>query len=158
MTPTTAQLIADALGQSLYTERRNRPTDNAQENLMGRTHYVDPGTLRFHKSRVLSARPAMSGAAFLIVESCALDYNNTQRGFRAVLFDLIGNTLYHPKLEECRRSRDAAMRDYNRWLTDFDPVNHYRGELADQADAALKRAAQLHAVAGALAEPFAEAA
>jgi hypothetical protein len=133
MTPTTAQLIADALGQSPYTERRNRPTDNAQENLMGRTHYVDPGTLRFHKSRVLSARPAMGGAFFLIVESCALDYNNTQRGFRAVLFDLIGNTMYHPKLEECRRSRDAAMRDYEKWLATFDPIQHYAAALNDRA-------------------------
>ena len=134
MEKTTTLLIADALRLTIYQERRNHPADNAQENLMGRTHYVDPGTLRFHKSRIVSARPIMAGAFFLIIESCALDYENTRRGFRAVLFDLAGDTVYHPKLEECRRTREQASRDFDKWLGTFDPLAHYRTEMLERAD------------------------
>ena len=92
----TARLIADTLSEALFTDRYQNATSNAQENLMGRTHYVDPQTLRFHKSRILSGRPVSMSAFFLIMESCALDYQNTRRGFRAVLFDLAGETVSCP--------------------------------------------------------------
>jgi hypothetical protein len=134
MTPATAKLIAAALHAPLYTERRNHPVDNAQENLSGRTHYADTATLRFHKSRILSARPMMSGAFFLVIESCALDYNNSKRGARAVLFDLLGDTVYRPKLEECHRTRAQASAAYWRWLESFDPVDHYRNTLQRKAE------------------------
>jgi hypothetical protein len=134
MTHDNARLIADAIRTTLFTERRNHPIDNAQENLMGRTHYVDPGSLRFHKSRILSARPIMSGAFFLIIESCALDYDNTRRGVRAVLFDLMGETVYRPSLEECRRTRDQASRDFETWLGHFDPIAHYRAAMLERAE------------------------
>ena len=39
-----------------YKTESDHPKVNAQRNLMGRTHYVDPDTLRWHKSRILSAR------------------------------------------------------------------------------------------------------
>ena len=133
MTPNTARRIADALHAAIYTERRNHSTDNAQENLGGRTHYADAGTLRFHKSRILSARPIMSGAFFLIIESCALDYENTRRGFRAVLFNLLGETVYRPKLEECRRTREQASADFWTWCNQFDELGHYRDAMNERA-------------------------
>jgi len=126
--------IANAFFVDAFKERRNHPADNAQENLMGRTHYVDPGSLRFHKSRILSACPIMSGAFFLIIESCALDFDNTQRGVRVVLFDLMGETVYRPSLEECRRTRDQASRDFDAWLGSFDPIAHYRAAMLEQAE------------------------
>jgi hypothetical protein len=133
MTPNTAQTIASALRAHLYNERRNHATDNAQDNLGGRTHYADAGTLRFHKSRILSARPIMSGAFFLIIESCALDMHNTRRGFRAVLFDLLGEAVYRPKLEECRRTREQASADFWSWCNQFDELGHYRDAMNERA-------------------------
>lgn len=133
MTPNTAQTIASALRAHLYNERRNHATDNAQDNLGGRTHYADAGTLRFHKSRILSARPIMSGAFFLIIESCALDMHNTRRGFRAVLFDLLGEAVYRPKLEECRRTREQASADFWAWCNQFDELGHYRDAMNERA-------------------------
>lgn len=128
-----AQKLAEALKTSLFRHESNRATLNAYLNLSRVTHYVDPTTLRFHHSRVLSARPVLDGTFFLIVESCALDYENTERGFRAVLFDLMGNAVYRPKLEQCRRSRNPAVRDYEKWLGMFDPVQHYAAALRERA-------------------------
>jgi hypothetical protein len=134
MTHDNTQAIAYTLRAGLYASRRSHPASNAQDNLTGRTHYVDPGTLRFHKSRILSARPIMSGAFFLIIESCALDFDNTRRGVRAVLFDLMGDTVYRPSLEHCRRTRDQASRDFEKWLGHFDPIAHYRAAMLERAE------------------------
>ena len=144
---TTARLIADALHAEIYTERRSHPASNAQENLGGRTHYVDPGTLRFHKSRILSARPIMSGAFFLIVESCAIDDKNTRRGFRAVMFDLMGDTVYRPSLEHCRRTREQASRDFEKWLGHFDPIAHYRAAMLERAERLFREGIDLRTAA-----------
>ena len=151
MTPNTARRIADALHAAIYTERRNHSTDNAQENLGGRTHYADAGTLRFHKSRILSARPIMSGAFFLIIESCALDMHNTRRGFRAVLFDLLGETVYRPTLEECRRTREQASADFWAWCNQFDELGHYRDAMNERADRHAREIVELQAAAAELA-------
>jgi len=40
----------------LFTRESGDPKTNAQRNLMGRTHYVDDATLRFHASRVTNNR------------------------------------------------------------------------------------------------------
>lgn len=93
----------------LYKNESSDPKTNAQRNLCMRTHYVDDATLRFHKSRVLSARHAAGGLLFCIVTSDALDYENRSRGFRYAIFDLFGHVLERPKLEEAfRRSETCA--------------------------------------------------
>lgn len=92
----------------LYRNESSHPLSNAQRNLCGRTYYVDQDALRYHKSRVLSARTTDNGLLFAIVTSDALDINNTQRGFRYVIFDLFGTVLERPKLDETfRTSRQA---------------------------------------------------
>ena len=124
-----------SLTQNLFQFRGySSPTDCAQDQLVGRTHYVDSDTLRFHKSRILSARPKFDGLCYQITESCALDPDNTRRGYRVVLFDLFGSTIYRPTLDECRRSREAAEKDFARWAETFDPIAHYRQNLAARAD------------------------
>ena len=128
----------------LYRERYfSNATDHAQDQLMGRTHYVDPQTLRFHKSRVLSARTIAEGLLFRVTESCALDPDNTRRGFRAVVFDIYGDAVYRPSLDQCRASRDPADRDCARWLESFDVVAHYRNAIESRAERMNKDAAAL---------------
>lgn len=140
MKPETVLSIAAALETRPFDPSGRTPTERAQNALAGITHYVDPNTLRFHHSRVTSARPVLGGAFFLIVETVALDFENTARGTRAVLFDLLGNPVYHPKLEETRRTRDHALRDFDRWLAGFDSMAHYRKAIAEKA-AGMERAA-----------------
>src|ERR1700722_1165075 len=95
---------------NLYRNESSNPKRNAQRNLIGRTHYVDEDTLRWHKSRVLSARHAADGLLFAIVTSDALDMNNTRRGFRFVIFDLFGTTLARLDLEHAFRTAAQAMK------------------------------------------------
>ena len=92
-----------------YKNESNHAATNAQHNLMGRTHYVDPGTLRWHKSRVLTARPTDDGLLFAITTSDALDMHNTRRGFRYVIFDLFGNVIKREKLEDAFKSHKQAL-------------------------------------------------
>lgn len=98
---------------SLYTNKGGSPKDNAQRNLAGRTHYVDSDTLRWHKSRILSARHVDGGLLFAIVESCALDMHNTRRGCRYVVFDIFGNVISRVALEDCWRT--SAQADKAMW-------------------------------------------
>tara|TARA_R110000868_G_scaffold92457_6_gene256621 strand:+ start:305 stop:739 length:435 start_codon:yes stop_codon:yes gene_type:complete len=82
-----------------YKSESSYPLPNAQRNLAGRTHYVDSDTLRFHKSRILSARAVDNGLLFAIVESVALDMHNSKRGNRFVIFDIAGNVISRNSLE-----------------------------------------------------------
>jgi hypothetical protein len=78
---------------TLFKQESFDPKNNAQRNLCGRTHYVDDDTLRFYKSRVISARHTEGGLLFAIVTSDAKDYQNRSRGFRYVIFDVFGNVV-----------------------------------------------------------------
>jgi hypothetical protein len=95
---------------NLYRNEGSDPKFNAQRNLVGRTHYVDDGTLRWHKSRIISARPTDGGLLFAIVTSDALDMRNTKRGFRYVIFDLFGTVLGRTELEKTFRKSDQAAK------------------------------------------------
>ena len=90
---------------------RNESSDaltNAQRNLEGRTHYVDSDSLRFHKSRVLMTRVTDNGLLFAILTSDALDYQNTKRGYRFVIFDVFGTVLARTEIKDATRNRDKC--------------------------------------------------
>lgn len=111
---------------NLYRNESGDPKTNAQRNLCGRTHYVDDGTLRWHKSRVLRARVADGGLLFWIITSDALDMNNTKRGFRYVIFDLFGTTLVRPDLEHAFSKRATCEKAMWAALNVIDAVAHTR--------------------------------
>lgn len=92
----------------LFTIQSYDPKLNAQQNLAGRTHYVDDATLRYHKSKILQAHILHGGLILSLIESVALDPQNQTRGFRPVVFDLFGTVLSCMALADCRKSRRAA--------------------------------------------------
>jgi hypothetical protein len=94
---------------NLYRNESSDPKSNAQRNLSGRTHYVDDDTLRFHKSRVISARHTDGGLLFAIVTSDAKDYENRSRGFRFVVFDLFGAVIDR-KIDAWFRTSEQATK------------------------------------------------
>ena len=100
---------------SLYRNESSNCKWDAQRNLYGRTHYVDDGTLRYHKARIVYTEVLANGLGFLLVESYAVDPDNRKRAFRGVVFDLFGKTVYRPDLESgfktSQKALDAAMKE-----------------------------------------------
>jgi len=109
---------------NLYRNEGSIAKFNAQRNLSGRTHYVDDDTLKWHKSRVLSARATDNGLLFAIVTSDALDMHNTKRGYRFVIFDLFGHVLERPDLENTFSSSRAAEKAMWKALNAIDAKAH----------------------------------
>jgi hypothetical protein len=123
---TLSQLLTSEALPKLYKNEWTNPKANAQENLEGRTYYVEPSTLRFFNSRIVSALPVSNGAFYKIIESVSLDHNNTKRGFRAVLFDIFGAVVYRPDFAECFTSTEKANKGFFWWFETFNEVEHYQ--------------------------------
>ena len=95
----------------MYRNESSTAKWDAQRNLSGRTHYVDDDTLRFHKSRILSSRVVSNGLLYALVESVALDMNNTRRGYRYVIFNVFGTVVgTRPNLEHAYTTSRAATK------------------------------------------------
>ncbi len=107
---------------SLYENKSYVPVINAQNNLMGRTHYVDPDTLKFHKVKLVESNVHDNGLLFSIIESVALDWGNTKRGFRYVVFDLFGHVVSRVPLEACVKTRAQAHKALYEYLETVDAV------------------------------------
>lgn len=100
----------------------NTAKQDAQDNLRGRTHYVDDSTLKFHHSKVLFARAVDNGLLYAIITSDALDMNNTKRGFRYTIFDLFGKVVARPNLEDAFKSRKQAEKAMWQFLNSVNAV------------------------------------
>lgn len=103
---------------------------NAQRNLSGRTHYVDDDTLKWHKGRITYSTHKCDGLLFQITSSDALDMNNTRRGFRCIVFDVFGETVYRPDLPGAHKTGQAAEKACEG--TAFDLVGHYQTTLKER--------------------------
>lgn len=134
MTPETVKIIAPALRAQVFTDAQRRtPKLNAQAALEGLTHYCDDETLRFHHSRIVGACVVAGGAFFKVCETCAQDYENTKRGYRVILFDMTGEAVYRPNLDDMTRTREQAERAFFAWFDGFDQLAHYRAKLDREA-------------------------
>ena len=136
---------------ALYSFQSSYPKPNAQQNLAGRTHYVDDSTLKYFSSRVLSSRVLCDGALFMLIESVATDYNKTRRGFRFVVFDIFGNTVERANLEDTCRTRAGAEKAFSKWFGSFDVESYYAGVLAERSARLSREAAALKTGADILA-------
>jgi hypothetical protein len=119
-------------GLNTYDDRGSNPKARAHDALSGRTHYVDPATLRYHFSRITSARRISMGAFFMLVESCAADYENTRRVFRAVCFDIFGTVIYRPDLDSGSTSTQAAKDAFYKFWNQFNQAAYYQEKLKDK--------------------------
>jgi hypothetical protein len=110
----------------------SQPKHEAQEALLGRTHYVTDSTLRYFHARITDARPIMDGLFFEIMESSSKDMHNTARGFRVVVFDVFGEPVYRPNIDGMKSTSAGARKAYK---TDFaiDPAAHYVEKLQSRA-------------------------
>ena len=134
--------LADALhaaGHSRFCDKSySSCTRDAQLNLEGRSHYCDESTLRYFHSRIVYAGDHFHGLIYALVESVALDSDNTRRGYRPVLFDVFGTVISRVTLENAYKTPDAARKAMYAALDALDVLGHYREAIASQR-ARLKR-------------------
>lgn len=116
-----------------YANKASDPTTNAEQNLMGRTHYVDPKTRKYFGSRIQSARPICGGLLFAIVESVYRTHEKTSRGYRPVIFDLGGNVIERIKTDETYKSNAAADKALRAMMENLDAIA-ITHEAIDRAD------------------------
>jgi len=142
----------------LFNQKSDTNTKyNAQENLIGKTHYVDDATLRFHHARILEACPINDGLFFKLTESVALDMHNTKRGFRVVVFDLYGHMVERRSLEEAFKTKRAAEKDFAQNFK-IDPAEYYRERLYELGVIKKKEAEKMIAASQQLHPDFLKAA
>jgi len=147
-TATLAAIVADT-GATLYRDRyHSNPTAAAQDQLSGRTHYADPTTLRYFRSRIINAAPVADGLLFRIIESASMDPDHTRRGhgdrswrgFRFVVFDVWGWVVERPALDDMVRTSDKARAAFYDWLGTFDVTAYYSERMAQERTKALVKA------------------
>lgn len=140
----TLKQILESTGARLYAQRYCDPKADAQENLTGRTHYVDDSSLRFHKSRILNAHTLADGAFYYVITSDALDWDNTRRGFRYVLFDVFGTVVDRLPLEESFKTSDKATKALYAYFKNLNVIDYYIGRLQQRATRATNELAALN--------------
>ena len=125
----------------LFEYKSGDVKNNAQQNLMGRTHFVDDDTLRWHKSRVLASHSFANGLLFKLTTSDAKDMRNTERGIRVHVFDVFGSHVWGMDLQDAKPRREQADKAFNE--AEFDVSAHYRKAIASKLDWMLRDAANL---------------
>ncbi len=103
-----------------FEDKSYNPKRNAQINLIGRTHYVDNETLAYFHARVVASGSECSGLIFWIIESHAVDMNNSKREFRFVVFDVGGHVLERAENGSGYRTRSAARKVLDAYLKTID--------------------------------------
>lgn len=122
---TKEQKLAAAIrasGTELFNDNSYDHKRNAQNNLSGRTHYVDDGTLRYFHARIVAANPVTEGLIFWIIESSARDSRNTSRGFRFVAFDIFGTVIERADIDNMVNTKEQARRAFWEWFNGFDTL------------------------------------
>jgi len=130
-----------ALNIKTFSDRSYDAQRNARINLEGITHYVDLDTLRYFKARIVKAFDSCHGSIFFLVESVAKNPDNSERGFRFVLFDVFG-VVVNPRDTYYTTSDKAKKAGYS-FLETFDLMAHYRKAIAGKAKAVEREHAAL---------------
>jgi hypothetical protein len=148
-----AQTICQAFDQNQYYSKcLNTARANAQAMLSGRTHYVDDSTLRYFNSRITSAQPSTFGLFFLITESVGRESYGGKRGFRTVLFDINGQTVYRPSLEELENTSTKAQKTFYAWFESFNAETYYKDQIKEKIIKTNRQASYLEECLNALNE------
>ena len=111
------------------------PEYDAQRNLQGRTHYVDPDTLKGFQAKILNAGHSKDGLLYWLVESVQSRPNHGGYTRRAIVFDVFGDIVNERAdmsetqgewFKDTRKAEAAAFE----FLKGFDAVKHTADTLA----------------------------
>jgi hypothetical protein len=110
-------------GVVLFTERSGFPLNQAQRNLEGRTHYVDDSTVKSFAAKVHSVHVLEDGLILGMVESIQAGATaETGRVYRPVFFDVFGNIVFRPEIEDSFKTQKSAQAEFWKRADDIDPV------------------------------------
>jgi hypothetical protein len=97
----------------LYRNDLSNHKANAQRNLDGRTHYVDPETLRYHKSRVSYSDATAGRLLFALI-------TKEPEGYRFSVFDLYGFVADREPVDDYYPTLRKAEKALKAWLSAAD--------------------------------------
>ena len=105
--------VLQRAGIDLFKERGGKPLNQAQRNLDGRTHYVEDSTIKSFVGQIHATHILDGGLLIGIVESVQAGPNaESGRVFRPVVFDLFGNVVYRPDIDESFQTLKLATMDF----------------------------------------------
>jgi len=114
----------------------SRPVDYAQDQLNGRTHYVDDDTLKFFNARILEAgifpadqKSEHYGDFFYIVESLPFAWEG-ERIYRGVVFDKEGRTIYRPDSDQAYKTAKTARKHLYAFLKNLQENEFFHGDIS----------------------------
>jgi hypothetical protein len=110
-----------AYGTNLYRDGSSYHPSRATMALSGRTHYVDPDTMKYFGCRINYCSIDVNGLYCWILES--VSHPSMGRVHRFVLFDVFGTVLTE-RGDMLRKTRRQAEKDKEAFLGSFDPIAH----------------------------------
>lgn len=126
----------NAAGARLFRCESSYEESDASRNLQGRTHCLDPDTVRYFKSRVLAAGRSHDDLLYYIVESVNSRPDHGGYNKRFVAFDVFGSVVNDRagvSAGTWHKTTDAAMKEGRAFLAGFDAVTHTAETLAANA-------------------------
>jgi len=128
-----------------YRCESSYPEHDAPRNLHGRTHYVDPDTLRGFQARILNGRHVADGLLYWLVESVQSRPQHGGYTRRAVVFDVFGDIVNEradmaETQGEWFRDTAKAEKAARDFIAGFDAVKHTADKLAANARRDIKTA------------------
>jgi len=131
---TTIEIIKTALSHAgTYPFRQEscyRDAD-AERNLHGRTHFADPQTRKFFKSRILDASVSHDGLVYWLIEANRSKPYESEKNKRFVAFDVFGTQLFDG--DSWHKTSKAAFKEGSEWLASFDAIAHTEAALRAKA-------------------------
>jgi len=118
-------------GVRLYACKSSYPEYDAPCNLTGRTHYVDPETLKGFGARILNAGDAAGGLLYWLVESVKSRPDAGAYTRRAVIFDVFGEVVNDR--DTWHKDTGKAVAEALEFVRTFDAVKHTGDNLAARA-------------------------
>jgi hypothetical protein len=100
-------------GIELFSQRSGLPLNQAQRNLEHRTNYVSEGAMKAFVATIHSVYVLEDGLLLGIVESIQKGPSKESgRAYRPVFFDIFGNIIYRPELEDCHDTLSKAQKEF----------------------------------------------
>jgi len=119
-------LALQGLGVTTYSCKSCDAKRDAQQNLEGKSHFVDESTLRYFKARVNNCWiPEVFGDCLLLAVAHSDGSKPVDPHFnkRVSVFDAFGTTIYQTEWNTTTRH---ATDEFDTWLKTFDTYAHYK--------------------------------